>query len=102
MDPHPGPAGWGGGGTPAVHADVSEQPSVTHLLHCHLMLVPLGSLAQIDYEIIFSLLENLHDLVHDRLNCTGEIGPPNLCSCEEPSMSHLSTKLGSRIGSCVT
>lgn len=50
----------------------------------------------------FFLLENLHDLVHDRLNCTGEIGPPNLCSCEEPSMSHLSTKLGSRIGSCVT
>lgn len=33
---------------------VSEQPSVIHPLHCHLMLVPLGSLAQIDYEIIFS------------------------------------------------
>ena len=54
MDSHPGPAGGGGGGTPALHPDVSEQPSVIHPLHCHLMLVPLGSLAQIDYEIIFS------------------------------------------------
>ena len=38
--PHPGPAGWGGGGTPALQAHVSVQPSAIHPSHCHLMLVP--------------------------------------------------------------
>ena len=54
MDPHPGPAGWGGGGTPALHAHVSEQPSALHLSHCHLMSVPLVSLAQVNSEVILS------------------------------------------------
>ena len=48
-----GPAGWGGG-PPALHAHVAEQPSAIQLSHCHL-IYHLESLAQIDSQVILSL-----------------------------------------------
>ena len=41
--------GWG---RAALHAHVAEQPSAIHSSHCHLMLVPLVSLARVDSEVI--------------------------------------------------
>lgn len=50
LDSSSGPAGLLG--TSALHAHVAEQPSAIHSSHCHLMLVPLVSLARVDSEVI--------------------------------------------------
>ena len=97
MDSYSGPAGlWG---TAALHAHVAGLPSAIHSSHCHLVSVLLVSLAWVDSEVILSFwggLDGSDSIAQMRL------GPPYLCSYEEESISHLSTQLGSGIGSCVT
>ena len=91
--------GWG---RAALHAYVAEQPSAIHSSHCHLMLVPLVSLARVDSEVILPFWWDIDVSVYWDSIAQMRSGPPYLCSYEEESISHVSTQLGSGIRSCGT
>lgn len=63
MDSYSGLAGLVG--TAALHAHIAEQPSAIHSSHCHLMLVPLVSLAWVDSEVILSFWGDLDGSVYE-------------------------------------